>query len=297
MTTAQFKHISPPSVGAPKPWAKVDCPASSFTEQWHTRHVSDIRGQEKEFSTDNAGFTVLTYPSPAIDFSNDQQVRSTYYQSVEQLLRETYKGIKRIEIFDHTIRKRVPNAPRQPVQQVHVDQTPEAVVARVRRHITDPEEAATLLKGRYQLTNVWRPISHSASDFPLAVIDWRTTSPSDFIAVDLLYPKRDSLDTDDRGKEKLPPPEAMNSTEGYEARGEILGVAPSEKHRFWYMKDMRPDEVMLLKCFDSWGEGMEGGKEGIAVRTPHTAFEDPATPAGAPPRESIEVRCLIFYEG
>ena len=34
----------------------------------------------------------------------------------------------------------------------------------------------------------------------------------------------------------------------------------------------------------------------VAVLTPHTAFEDPATPAGAPPRESIELRALVFYD-
>lgn len=75
-----------------------------------------------------------------------------------------------------------------------------------------------------------------------------------------------------------------------------MGVAASDKHRFYYIKDMSPDEVLLLKCYDSWGEGEPGGKKGLAVRTPHTAFEDPATPPDAKPRESIEVRALVFYE-
>jgi hypothetical protein len=41
---------------------------------------------------------------------------------------------------------------------------------------------------------------------------------------------------------------------------------------------------------------MEKGFPGLAVRTPHTAFVDPQTPPDAPGRQSIEVRCLIFYE-
>lgn len=84
------------------------------------------------------------------------------------------------------------------VQQVHVDQTEGAAEARVRRHLGD--EADELLKNRYQIINVWRPIENPATDFPLAVIDWRSTSPEDFIPVDLLYPKRaDSvMDDDDR---------------------------------------------------------------------------------------------------
>lgn len=146
--------------------------------------------------------------------------------------------------------------------------------------------------------NVWRPIENPASDFPLAVIDWRSTRPADFIPVDLLYPKRaDSpLDDDDRGKETLPDESTYQSLEGYEVKGETLGVAANDRHRFFYMKDMTPDEVMLLKCFDSHGAGLPGGKEGISVRTPHTAFFDENTPADAPGRQSIEVRCLVFYE-
>lgn len=34
----------------------------------------------------------------------------------------------------------------------------------------------------------------------------------------------------------------------------------------------------------------------IAVLTPHTGFKDPSAPPGAPLRESIELRALVFYE-
>lgn len=113
-----------------------------------------------------------------------------------------------------------------------------------------------------------------------------------------MYPQRaDSVhDDDDRGKEKLPSEESLFSSEGYEVKGETLGVSSSNGHRFYYVKDMTPDEVMLLKCFDSYGEGMPMGRSGLAVRTPHTAFIDPNTPQDAPGRQSIEVRCLVFYE-
>jgi hypothetical protein len=52
---------------------------------------------------------------------------------------------------------------------------------------------------------------------------------------------------------------------------------------------MQPDEALLLKCFDS-------ATDGRARFAPHTAFEDPTTPADAPPRESIEIRTLVFHE-
>lgn len=266
-----------------------------------------MRGHESTFGTDISGFAVYTSPSPSpTDFSSEASVRSTYYSEIESLLRQKLPGVKKVVMFDHTIRKRVKDAPRQPVQQVHVDQSVGAAETRVRRHVPEGE-AEELLKGRYQIINVWRPIAHKAEDFPLAVIDWRSTDPGDFIPVDLLYPKRAPLgatsgneghkeDDDDRGKEVVPTEESRQSTEGYEVKGETLAVRPNDKHVFWYVKDMDVDEVMFIKCFDSRGEGLPGGKEGRARCTPHTAFEDVGTREGAPGRQSIEVRCLVFYE-
>ncbi|KAI1075282.1 hypothetical protein F5B20DRAFT_560787 [Whalleya microplaca] len=298
MTTAIFKHIDtsaqPPNT---KPWSKVDADATSFKLVEHKRSVNNLRGRESEFTTDNSGFAVYAEPSSEKTFTDDLAVRNVYYHEVEALLRKRLLGIKKVVIFDHTIRRRTPGAARAPVQQVHVDQTSGAAEVRVRRHLP-PGEAEELLKGRYQIINVWRPIENPASDHPLAVVDWRSTQPGDFVPIDLLYPKRaDSvIDGDDRGKEVRPEDSTVYSTEGYEVRGETLAVAPNGAHKFYYQKDMTPDEVLLLKCYDSFGEGEPLGKDGLATRTPHTAFIDPQTPEGAPGRQSIEVRCLVFYE-
>ncbi|KAF3069078.1 hypothetical protein GL218_08187 [Daldinia childiae] len=298
MTTAIFKHIDASAIPqGTRPWAKVDIEATSFKLGDHTRPVNNIRGKESEFTTDNSGFAVYNEQSNEKSFTDDAAVRGPYYQEIEDLLRKRIPGIKKVVIFDHTIRRRTPEAARAPVQQVHVDQTPAAAEARVRRHLP-ADEAEELLKGRFQIINVWRPIENPASDHPLAVIDWRSTKPDDFIPVDLLYPKRAdfSTDKDDRGKEVRPDDSTRYSAEGYEVRGETMSVAPSDAHKYYYQKDMTPDEVILLKCYDSFGEGQPLGKAGIAVRTPHTAFIDPQTPKDAPPRQSIEVRCLVFYE-
>ncbi|KAI0143802.1 hypothetical protein GGR57DRAFT_507775 [Xylariaceae sp. FL1272] len=313
-TTASFNYIDT-SAQAPgtKSWTKVDADASSFTRQAVSRPVENLRGREAEFGTDISGFGVVHSPLPsslsAKSFEDDATVRGPYYDDIEQILRRdcealpSGKKVHKVVIFDHTIRRRNPDAARAPVQQVHVDQTTAAAIARVRRHLP-VDEAEELLKPgrRFQLINVWRPIGHPASDHPLAVIDFRTTEPKDFVPVDLLYPKRTradsgtAVDDDDRGKEVRPDDDMIHSTEGYEVRGETMSVAPNERHRFYYVKDMEPDEVLLLKCYDSWGQGEEFGKEGVAARTPHTAFEDPDTPADAKPRESIEVRALVFFD-
>jgi hypothetical protein len=51
---------------------------------------------------------------------------------------------------------------------------------------------------------------------------------------------------------------------------------------------MTNDEVMLFKCYDSVDDGR-------ARFTPHSAFDDPTTPSGAAPRESIETRVVAFF--
>jgi hypothetical protein len=251
--------------------------------------VENIRGRESEFSIDNAGFAVYNELAKETAFTDETKVKTGYYSEVEDLLRKKLPGVKKVVIFDHTIRRRTPGSARAPVQQVHVDQTPRAAEVRVRRHVPE-NEAEELLKGRYQIINVWRPIENPASDFPLAVIDWRSTDPSDYVKVDLLYPKGEE------SREVAPNPESAFSTDGYEVKGETYGVAPNDNHRFFYDKDMTPEEVMLIKCFDSRSHTMTGGKTDIAHATCHTAFVDPQTPAGAPARQSIEVRCLVFYE-
>lgn len=304
MTTADFKYIDPSSLSdGAKPWGKVDADYASYKQLWQKRSVHDLRDEVKSgnFSTDTSGFSVHQSPSSEKAFTDDSAVRGGYYSEIESALHSHLpdgKNIKKVVIFDHTIRRRTKDAARTPVQQVHVDQTAGAAEARVRRHLPR-EEAEELLKGRFQIVNVWRPIENAASDHPLAVIDWRTTEPADFVPIDLLYPKRaDSVadGDDDRGKEIRPDDSTWTSLEGYEVRGETFGVKPSPKHKFYYVKDMTPDELLFLKCYDSFGEGQTCGRNGIAVRTPHTAFADPNTPQDAPPRQSIEVRCLVFYE-
>ena len=59
-------------------------------------------------------------------------------------------------------------------------------------------------------------------------------------------------------------------------------------HRWFYVPRMTADEILLLKCFDSKTDGR-------ARFAPHSAFADPTTPPDAPPRESIELRTLVFH--
>ena len=58
-------------------------------------------------------------------------------------------------------------------------------------------------------------------------------------------------------------------------------------HRWRYLPEMRTDEVMLLKCYDSETAGR-------ARFSPHTAFVDPSVPDSVSPCENIELCALVF---
>lgn len=70
--------------------------------------------------------------------------------------------------------------------------------------------------------------------------------------------------------------------------GETYEVKANPAHRWHFKYGQSPAEVTLIKCFDSL-------KDGRARRVPHSAFTDPAE-EDKDPRESIEVRALVFYD-
>lgn len=143
------------------------------------------------------------------------------------------------------------------------DQTPASGLTRVHRHAG--ADAERLLKGRKaQLINLWRPLRGPVQDVPLAVADARSLDAErDLIPSRLIY--------------RAP-----------QAEGETYQVALNERHRWYYVSEMQPDEALLLKCWDR-----DGG-----ARTPHTAFVDDAFVGrdDVEPRQSIEVRALVFVE-
>src|SRR6267378_3058009 len=69
--------------------------------------------------------------------------------------------------------------------------------------------------------------------------------------------------------------------------GEIYRVKYNANHRWFYVPEMRADEAILIKCYDSAPDK--------ARFTAHSAFEDPTAPVDVLPRESIELRTLVFH--
>ncbi|EQB54017.1 mechanosensitive ion channel [Colletotrichum gloeosporioides Cg-14] len=160
--------------GSPPHPTYVDKP-ETYNRPFETHQVKirDVSGDEEKYTLDQHGFQIHRQQSAEKHFLDDVQIKSGYYEEVEQLLKSV-TGANRIFIFDHTIRRQPPSAATQdrvsrgPVQRVHIDQSYKAALSRVPHHL--PEDAEELLKGRVQIINVWRPIKTVQRD-PLAVAE------------------------------------------------------------------------------------------------------------------------------
>jgi hypothetical protein len=219
--------------------------------------IEDARGREREFSLDRNGFQLVKSASRVANFYSPEEVERIYYPEVERLVRETL-GASRVAIFDHTVRNVARSGAREPSRRVHNDHTLTSAPRRVRDHLG--ADAPELLNQRFGIVNVWRPIRGPVQDSPLALCDARTFSNDDLIASDLVYPN---------------------------LRGETSSVEYKPGHRWYYFSDQQPDEALLIRVHDS-------ADDGRARLSFHTSFDNPLAP-NAPPRESIEVRCLVFF--
>jgi hypothetical protein len=242
------RYVMEPPPGVPA-WNGIDDPQRIVIE--------DGRGREGEFNLDRNGFTLLKASTRVVDFYDADEVARVYYPEVEALLRDRL-GASRVVVFDHTVRNGSRAGAREPVRRVHNDHTVNSAPRRVRDHLG--ADAEQLLKGRFGIVNVWRPIRGPVLDSPLALCDAQSFTDADLIASDLVYPH---------------------------LRGETSNVEFKPGHRWYYFSEMQRDEVLLIRVHDS-------AEDGRARLSFHTAFDNPLA-VGAPPRESIEVRSLVFF--
>ncbi|KAL1650808.1 hypothetical protein SLS58_000927 [Diplodia intermedia] len=259
--TAELNFYKPPADGsAPYNWVEKQpegVPQNNYGFEAHDVTIQDARGREQDFNLDANSFGFIAgVESAERDFADDESIKQNYYPEVERLLLDNVPGAHRVLIFDHTIRRSSPDASRAPVTRTHIDQTPASARMRVEHHL--PGEAEALLQGRYRIVNVWRPLNGPVVAHPLAFADGSTFRDADLVPVEHRYPART----------------------GYTA-----SIKHNPDQRWYYLSGMRNDERLLLKCSDS--QRADG-------RVPHSAFVDPRTPEGAPGRESIEVRALVF---
>lgn len=229
--------------------------------------VANLRAQADSFTLDGAGFAFRTAPTAVWDLYDDDTVEGAYFSEIEELLTQEF-GASQVVIFDATRRsdggKGAANRDgnRGPATRIHVDYTALSGPQRAQDVLGEAEYERLIATGaRIVQVNVWRPIVGSVQRSPLALADATTVAKEDLIATDQVFPNR---------------------------VGEIYHLAYNPAQRWYYAPEMTPDEVLLIKGWDSLDDGR-------ARFTPHTAFPLPDQD-NAPARESIEIRSFVVIE-
>jgi hypothetical protein len=243
-------------------------PRVFFETERHAVLIRDLRPHADALSLERAGFELRRHETAVRDLYDDAAIEYVYYPEIEAMLRAV-TGASRVVVFDATRRSdagagaKNRDGLRGPASRVHVDYTEKSGPQRVKDLLGEPEAARLAASdARIIQINVWRPIRGPVQRSPLALADAKSVALKDLIATDQVFPDR---------------------------VGEIYHLAHHLAQRWYYAPLMTPDEVLLIKGFDSLTDGR-------ARFTPHGAFDLPDTPAAAPPRESIEVRTLVVIE-
>ena len=245
----------------PEPGIELNPPGTDAREMT----IRDGWHRVDSFNVDAEGFELHPFTSAFEGFADDAAIKSQFYPDVVNFVKQS-TGAKRVEVFDHTIRRRLPadlsqqtEVKRPAVLLVHSDYTPKSGPKRVRDVL--PDDAEDLLGRRVAFYNVWKPLFETVEELPLACCDCQSQAEDDLLIMELKYRER---------------------------TGEIYVMRHSDRHHWWYFPRMTPKQALLLKTYDSETDGR-------ARFMGHTAFEDPATPENALQRQSIELRTMAFF--
>jgi len=232
--------------------------------------LHDVRGREKEFTLDGNGFCYVNAPTSFTSWSSQPAIARDFLPEVEALLKREIEGCDEVIFYHARIRQesdqgmRVEGLSYDPyARQVHVDNTETSIFDKIKGILDMAYEHR--MKGRAQVINIWRPIKHPVYDCGLAVCNGASLRENDVLECDRI----------------------RQDTGQY---WDTMGVVRYRKGYDWYYMSLQDEAaVLLFKNYDS-------ATDVDARWCLHTAFDMPpdTIPVGAPPRESIEVRALVF---
>ena len=225
-----------------------------------------------ELTLDQHGFKLIAQATEVTDFYNEAQILNIYESEAKRSIVETFskmgESISQIEIFDHTRRTssdsmRKQLKIREPASIIHNDYTDKSAL-RTREDFFEQNPVARkkLETKRFLIVNLWRSISGTVLESPMALCSANSIASEDVVSVKRVAKNRE---------------------------GELQLAIWNPNHQWFYFPQMTMQEALIFKTFDS-------ALDGRARYTIHTAFDEPNSSDGAPPRQSIETRCLVFIE-
>jgi hypothetical protein len=235
--------------------------------------ISNARSLESDL--DREGFALVPHTSSIVDFDliqDDAEIDQRYMDEMADLLGQVTGATQTFMLGRGKRRygegakdKLAPLSNAKPARYPHADNTDASATGLVEMVGAFVDGIDLTAYSRYALYNMWRAFSEPPLDFPLAVCDARTVTPHDEVTVTAITVEKDTG-------------EITHDTTGY-----LYNPA----HRWYYYRDMTPEEVLVFKAHDT--------DRRRSIRVPHSAFTDPTCPAGVPTRASVEIRGLALF--
>lgn len=121
------------------------------------------------------------------------------------------------------------------------------------------------MQKRFQIINIWRPLGpNPIISTPLTLCDYYTLDIDNDLHVSGVRNSR--------------------ATSSFY----MISRNIKDAQRWYYLGQMKSDEMFILKIFDSDPE--------VAQFAAHTAFINDTVPSTDAEQHSIEIRCLVFYD-
>ena len=197
--------------------------------------IHDLRDKESSVDLDTHGFEVLKYDGHTHnEFDEDSEMQRSYYEDIVALLKKRL-GASSVVIFNHIFRFRgsplttdqCDSTHKNTSLGAHVDSDPPGVRWKVAQLLGE-EEAKKAMHNRFQMINIWRPLGpNPIMNIPLALCDYRSVD----------------IDKDIHVAEFRGTP---NSLSGYQ-----ISHNAHAAQRWYYLSQMRSDEMFVFKIFDS----------------------------------------------
>jgi hypothetical protein len=227
------------------------------------------------FTLDDHGFCLGRHRTAISDWEKNYGPDSDYATQVVQVVRQL-GGADLVAPMGGMMRDAAATSPtvQPPAAEAHVDFT-QACAARIAESHYRKWFPAGPGYRRFFAFSLWRALSPPPQDMPLALCEGRSVRDDEGT-------HNTKVDVDE-----IPTGEALFAPiEGEDQMAAATIFHHSPDHRWWYFPDMQPDEVILLKFYDSDHEK--------AWRCPHTAFRDTTRP-DARPRRSMEFRGIAYF--
>lgn len=253
--------------------------------------LENWREQADSLRLDDAGFVLDRVVSGVTDYSDQQQLKDLWEPAVKQMVLRATGGSQAylfagpLARFSERRKEAFSSAVSAPARAVHsdlhssftFDQLPlqpvaEAAVEALQARFGNAQPA------RWRIFNVWQVLSPPPQDTGLALCKLSSVAGEDVVDGKGYFASPDLCAEDVLADETA-------------AHQFDLSFFRHNPHQQWgYFADMLPGEALIFSAFDPKADARK-------ARVPHGALDIPHVPAHAVPRNSIEIRALVVFDG